>query len=110
MSRSASTVFFHENGKGLLALRLVKGKGKGVPRPTEVAQGVPDFHDFCHCEGGKDVTLNYRPSLPPGVFLVLILGAESTPGHMVPSVAMEKITNDTTGDRSRDPPTGSAVP
>jgi hypothetical protein len=29
---------------------------------------------------------------------------------MVPSVATEKIPSDTNGDRSRDPPTGNAVP
>jgi hypothetical protein len=29
---------------------------------------------------------------------------------MVPSVAMKKIPSDTTGDRSRDPPTSSIVP
>ena len=34
----------------------------------------------------------------------------ATPGHMVPSVATEKIPSDTTADRSRDPPTVSAVP
>ena len=34
--------------------------------------------------------------------------AESTPGHMVPSG--EKIPSDTTGNRSRDRPTSSAVP
>jgi hypothetical protein len=39
-----------------------------------------------------------------------VLEAESTPGHVVPSVATEKIPSDTTGDRSRDPPTSSAVP
>jgi hypothetical protein len=38
------------------------------------------------------------------------LEAESTPGHMVPSEATEKIPSDTTGDRSRDPPTSSAAP
>jgi hypothetical protein len=38
------------------------------------------------------------------------LQAESTPGHMVPSAATEKIPSDATGDRSRDPPTSSAVP
>jgi hypothetical protein len=38
------------------------------------------------------------------------LEAESTPGHMVPSVTSEKIPSDTTGDRSRDLPTSSAVP
>jgi hypothetical protein len=37
------------------------------------------------------------------------LEAESTPEHMVPSVASEKIPSDTTGDRSQDPPTSSAV-
>jgi hypothetical protein len=57
------------------------------------------------------VTLTHRPSLTPGNFLVLIfLEAESTPGHMVPSVASVKIASDTTGDRSRDPPSSSAVP
>jgi hypothetical protein len=38
------------------------------------------------------------------------LEAESTPGHMVPSVVSEKIPSDTTGYRSRDLPTSSAVP
>jgi hypothetical protein len=39
----------------------------------------------------------------------LFLEAESTPGHMVPSVASENIPSDTSGDCSRDPPTSSAV-
>ena len=38
------------------------------------------------------------------------LEAESTPGHMVPSVATEKIPSDTIGNRSRDRKTSSAVP
>jgi hypothetical protein len=33
---------------------------------------LPDFHDFRHYEGVKVVTPTHRPSLPPGVFLVLI--------------------------------------
>ena len=37
------------------------------------------------------------------------LDAESTPGHMVPSVASEKNPSDTTGDRSRDLPTHRGV-
>ena len=52
----------------------------------------------------------YRPSLTPGVYRYSFLEPELTPEHMVPSVATEKIPNDTTGNRSRDPPTGSAVP
>jgi hypothetical protein len=38
------------------------------------------------------------------------LEAESTAGHMVPTVVSEKIPSDTTGDRSRDPPTSRAAP
>jgi hypothetical protein len=71
---------------------------------------APDFLDFRHYEGGKVVTLTHRPSLPPGVSWYLFLEAELIPGHMVPSVASEKIPTDTTGDRSRDPPISSAAP
>ena len=66
--------------------------------------------DFRHYEGGKVVTLTHRPSLPQEFSWYSFLEAESTPGHMVLSVASEKIPNDTTGDRSRDLPTSSAVP
>jgi hypothetical protein len=41
--------------------------------------------------------------------MVLILEAESTPGHMVLSVATKRIPSDTNGNRSRDRPTSSAV-
>jgi hypothetical protein len=52
-------------------------------------------------------TSHVYPQEYPGTHF---LEAESTPGHMVPSVAMEKIPSDTTGDRSRDRPTSSTVP
>ena len=65
--------------------------------------------DFQHYEGGKVVTLTHQPSLPPGVPWYSFLEAESTPGHLVPSVASEKIPSDTTGDRSRDPLTSSSA-
>ena len=53
----------------------------------------------------------HQLSLPQEKSLVLIfLEAESTPGHVVLSVATEKIPSDTTGIRSRDRLTGSAVP
>jgi hypothetical protein len=51
---------------------------------------VPDFLDFRHYEGGKVVTLTHRPSLLPRVSWYLFSEAESTPGHMVPSVVSEK--------------------
>jgi hypothetical protein len=69
-----------------------------------------DLLDFRHFEGGKVVTFTHRPPSPPGVSWYSFLEAESTPGHMVPSVASEKIPSDTTGDRSRELPTSSAVP
>jgi hypothetical protein len=92
---------------------LVKGKGF----PLQAWSGswgsrrlrLLDLLDFRHYEGGKVVTLTHRPPLTPGISWYSILEAESTPGHMVPSVASEKIPSDTTGDRSRDLPTSSAV-
>jgi hypothetical protein len=68
-----------------------------------------DFLDFWHYEGGKVITSTHQLPLPPRVSLCSFLEPESTPGHMVPSVASEKIPSDTTGDRSRDSPTGSAM-
>ena len=65
---------------------------------------LPDFCNFRHYEGGK---VTHQPSLPPGVSWYSFLEAESSPGHMVPSVASEKIPSDNTGDRSRDPTTSS---
>ena len=41
-------------------------------------------------EGCKIVTLTHRPSLLPGVSWYSFLESESTPGHMIPSVASEK--------------------
>jgi hypothetical protein len=69
-----------------------------------------DFLDFRHYEGGNVVTLTHRPSLLPGVSWYSFFEAESTPGHMVPLVATEKIPSDSNGDGSRDPPTSSGVP
>jgi hypothetical protein len=47
---------------------------------------------------------------PTGVSWYSFLEAETSAGHMVPSVASVKTPSDTTGNRSRDPPTSSAVP
>jgi hypothetical protein len=51
---------------------------------------VQDFLEVRYYQGGKVVSLKHRPSLPPGVSWYSFLEAESTPGHMVPSVATEK--------------------
>jgi hypothetical protein len=74
------------------------GKGKGKVFPLQAGAGpwgsgrlrLPDFLDFRHYKDGKVVTLTHRPSLTPGVSWYSFLEAESTPGHMVPSVASEK--------------------
>ena len=49
----------------------------------------------------------FTPEEIPGTHFLV---AETTPGHMFLSVATEKIPSDTTGNRSRDRPTSSAVP
>jgi hypothetical protein len=89
-------------------VKLSRYRPEQALRDPEVK--APDFLDFRHYEGGKVVTLTQRPSLPPGISWYSFLEAESTPEHMVPSVASEKIPSDITGKRSRDPPTSSAVP
>ena len=93
------------------------GKVKVIPQQAEVAQGVPGrlkpriFLTF----GTKRVV--DRQSYTPAAFTprrnpwYSFPGAESTPGQIVLSgVATEKIPTDTTGDRSGDRPTSSAVP
>jgi hypothetical protein len=50
---------------------------------------------------------SFAPEEIPGTHF---LEVGSTPGHMVLSVTTEKILSDTTGNRSRDRPTSSAVP
>ena len=85
-------------------------KGKGLPQQAEVAQGAPDFIDIRDYEGGRSSALRTGRLYPRRNPWYSFLEAESTPGHMVPSVAMEKIPSDTTGNRSPDRPTSSAVP
>ena len=60
--------------------------------------------------GGRSSPLRTGLLYPQEFSWYSFLEAESTPGHMVPSVASEKIPSDNTGDRSRDLPTSSAVP
>ena len=91
-------------------------KSKGLLQQAEVAQRVPgrlrppDFLDVLHYENGRSSSFRtgrlYTRRNPWYSFLE----AESTPGHMVLSGATEKIPSDTTGNRSRDGPTSSAVP
>ena len=77
-------------------------KGKGLPQQAEVTQGVPDFLDVRHYEGGRSSALRtgrlYHWRNPWYSFLEAEL------------VARERIPSDTTGNRSRDRPSSSAVP
>jgi hypothetical protein len=91
-------------------------KGKGFPLQAWCGSWrsrrlrLLDLLDFRHYEGGKVVTLTHQPSLPPGVFLVLIFrGWVDTRAHGSVG-SFGKTPNDTTGDRSWDLPISSAVP
>jgi hypothetical protein len=96
----------------------VEGKKvKVIPQQAEVAQGVPgrfkapEFLDFRHYEGGRSSAIRTGHLYPRRNPWYSFSGAESTPGHMVPSGgATEKISSDTIGNRYRDRPTSSAVP
>jgi len=80
-----------------------------------MAQGVTGklrlriFLTFSTYEGGRSSALGTGRLYPRRNPWYSLLGAESTPGHMVPSVAMGKIPSDTTGNRTRDRPTSSVV-
>ena len=97
-------------------LMKMSEKGKGLPQQAKVAQGIlgrlkaPDFLDVRHYKGGRLSALRTGLLYPRRNPWYSFLEAESTPGHMVLSVAMEKIPSDTTGNQSRDCPTSSAVP
>jgi len=71
---------------------------------------APDFLDVRHNVGGRSSALRTGRLYPRRNPCYSFLEAESTTGHMVPSVGTEKIPSDTTVDRSRDRPTSSAVP
>ena len=92
-------------------------KVKVIPQQAEVAQGVPgrfkaaDFLDVQHYKGGRSSAIRTGRLHPRRNHWYSFSEAESTPGHMVPSVgATEKIPSDTSGNRSRDRKTSSPVP
>jgi hypothetical protein len=93
----------------------IKIVSKVIPQQAEVAQGVPGrlrphiFLDVRHYKGGRSSPLRTGCLYPRRNPCYSFLEIESTPGHMVPSGATEKIPSDTTGNRSRDLPTSSAV-
>ena len=70
----------------------------------------PDFFIVRHYAGGRSSALGTGRLYPRRNPRYSFSEAELTPGHMVPSGAIEKIPSDTTGDRFRDRPTSSAVP
>jgi hypothetical protein len=91
-------------------------KGKGLPQRVEVAQDVPGrLRPRIFLTFGTTSVVGRQPYTPaaftpgeiPGTHF---LEVESNPGHMVLSVATEKIPSDTTGNRSPDRPKSSAVP
>ena len=83
-------------------LKHVGGRGKGLPQQTEVAQGVPgrlrppDFLDVRHYKGGSSLALGTGRFYPRRNPWYSFSEAESTPGHVVLSVATETILNSST--------------
>jgi hypothetical protein len=81
-----------------------------------VAQGVPGrLRSRIFLTFGTTRVVGRQPYAPGRLYprrypWYSFLEAEPTTGHIVPSVAKEKIPSDTTGNRSRDRPTSGAVP
>jgi hypothetical protein len=96
--------------------QTAKGKDKGFP--LQAWSGcwgsrrlmLLDLLDFRPMKVVRSSPLRTGRLHPQEFSWYSFLEAESTPGHMVSSVASEKIPSDTTGDRFRDPPTSRAVP
>ena len=72
------------------------------PRAVQEVK-APRFRHSAH-EGGKIVTPTHRPPLPPVISSYSFLEAHGLVG------CFGKTPSNTTGDRSRDIPTGSAAP
>jgi len=95
---------------------MCKGKGEGHPAtgrggPRGSGQiKAPDFLDVRHYKGGRSSALRTGRLNPRRNPWYSFSEDESTPGHMIPSGATEKLPSDTTGNRSRDLPTSSAMP
>ena len=88
-------------------------KSKGVPRQTVVALGVPGrLRPRIISTFGITRVVGRQPYAPAAFTRGEIPGTHSqTSGHMVLSEGTtEKISSDTTGNRSRDRPTSSAAP
>ena len=77
-------------------------KGKGLPQQAKVAQGVPGrLRARIFLTFGTTRVVGRQPYGPAGLYPRInpcysFLEAEPTPGHMVLSVATEKIPSDTT--------------
>jgi hypothetical protein len=106
---SVATKFFHT------LPAFCKGKKFFCYKP-DVALGVPGGSDswivsiFSTMKMVRSSPLRTGRLHPQEFSWYSFLEAESTPGHMVPSVASENIPSYTTGNRSRDLPTSSTVP
>jgi hypothetical protein len=76
---------------------ITTGKGKGLPQQAEVAQGVPGrLRPRIFLTFGTTRLVGRQPHAPAAFtprrgHWYSFLEAESTPGHVVPSVATKKI-------------------
>ena len=99
------------------ALVVTNGNGKGLPQHAEVAEGVPGrlrpriFLTFSSTRvvGHQSYApAAFTPGEIPGTHFQRLSRPQST--WFCRGGATEKIPSDTTGNRSRDRPTSSAVP
>ena len=93
----------------------VKGKGKGLPQQAGVAQGVPGrLRPRIFLTFGTTRVVGRQPYAPPPLpqdkSMVLILIGWVNPRAHGSIGTYGKIPSDTTGNRSPDRPTSSAVP
>jgi len=88
-------------------------KVKIIPQQIEVGQGVPGrLRPRIFLTFGTKRVIGRQPYAPAAFTQrgIPVTHFQSTPGHMVPSGATEKIPSDTTRNRSRDLPNSSALP
>ena len=96
---------------GSTQLLAEMSKDKGLPQQPEVAQGVPGrLRPRIFLTFGTTRTVGRQPYAPAALTPGEIFRGWVDSGHMVLLVATEKIPSDTTGHRSRDHPTSSAMP
>jgi hypothetical protein len=109
IEQNAVDIEMHYKWKGR-SIKVIPQQAWAGPRGSGSVK-APDFHAVQRYKGGRLSAIRTGRLYPRRNPWYSFLGAESTPGYMVPSGgSTEKIPGDTTRNRSRDRPTSIAVP